>query len=231
MSKTEELSDYSQHFAELDSDYIRGAREQLERPFEHFRTRHDLEILRRYLKPDDVLDFPIGTARVYPHLKEEFTIFGKDIAPPYVELAKVENPEIAERFAIGSFENPRETRQFDSIYSLRVVNNVQNFEMTVANIAALLKPGGVWLFNLPPARADADRLSELLGQHGLILKAREDYDWISSVKSMGRLEQALRSRILAGIANGFIPYWLYRLIDRVMTRKGLAMIVAQKPVG
>ncbi len=228
MVKPVEKSIYSQHFENITYEHIVGAATELERPFEKLRTKHDLSILKKYLIPGNVLDFPIGTGRVYPSLIGEYEDYGKDIAPPYVTYAQEQYPDIADHFSEGSFEDPGGPKDFfNNIYSLRVLNNVHDLNLAIANTSKLLKPGGIWMFNLPPKRV-TDDLIHTLKVNGLELQDCVSYDWVSSVKEMGRIEAGIRSRFISLIKRGLMPYFLYKLVDRIMPRKGLSMLVVKK---
>ena len=83
------------------------------------------------------------------------------------------------------------------------------------------------MFNLPPARV-TDDLLHTLEVSGLELQDLVSYDWVSSVKEMGRIEAGVRSRFIGLIKRGLVPFFLYKLIDGLMPRKGLSMLVVKK---
>ncbi len=223
-----DLSEYSVHFTKVGEAEYQAARDELERGYEKLRTGRDLAVLRRFLRGPRVLDFPIGTARLFPHLLGDYEIFGKDISPLYVQKAKSDFPQIADRFSVGSFEAPGEGGPFDSIYSMRVINNVKDFELAVKNIAGLLTKNGLWLVSMPPAKAEAAATRETLARQGLVIDRVVTYDWMASFKAMTYAERKLRALWVKLAARGLAPHWLHVVLDKLMPRKGTALVVARR---
>ena len=84
------------------------------------------------------------------------------------------------------------------------------------------------MFNLPPARAKSAETRDALSRHGFSIERTLDYDWLSAFRTMTYPERKLRQLWIAAAARGLAPYWLHRLLDMIMPRKGLTMIVARK---
>ena len=226
---TEELySGYSLHFKTLDPALYEQNKAGLETPLEHLRLRLDLELIARHARGPDVLDFPIGTGRIYPRLMADFRVFGYDICEPYIEQARVLHPQIAEHFQVNSFEELDRSRKFDSILSLRVLDGIKDLDAVLPNVADILKPEGRWLFTLdvPPERLPA--FTETLKAAGLRMAALERYDIHATMRSMGPLAARLYGYWRALIARGLVPYPLFRAVDRTFAGRGTGFFVVER---
>ena len=224
-------SDYTQLFLEIEQPAIDRNIRKLETRVESFRLALDLALIRRYAKGPDLLDFPIGTGRIYPRLLREFEVFGFDICEPYVARAKALHPEIAERFSIHSFETVESERRFDSVLSFRVMTNIHDKPLAIANVFSLLKPGGRWIFTFFPGKnqvtlADVDGW---LAAAGFRRVARVRYDVNAQWGSMGPLLDRFWPYWRSAVERRWVPFWLYRLADRLIPGAGTYLYVVERP--
>jgi 2-polyprenyl-3-methyl-5-hydroxy-6-metoxy-1,4-benzoquinol methylase len=226
---SDKFSDYSLHYRDMSEDDARRVVESMHRrKIEEFRLKLDVEKILPLVKGPDVLDMPFGVGRFLPHLFGKFNVFGYEISPNYVTFAKERYPDIADHFAVCSFEEISTARQFDTVISLRVLGSVKDMDRTAANIASILKPGGRWIFNYPEEKPRYKDLEALLTAAGLTLKVKLRYDFHASMASMSKLEQKIYDRFRAAIERGWVPYWLYRLIELFYIGRGTFLFVAEK---
>lgn len=116
------------------------------------------KILENYLceldRGADVLEFGCGTGRFLSHLnKAGYRLTGLDISQGMLSKA-------AERFHIAQIKNitlvhndsnsfPFEDESIDAIYSILVINLIENFERIFDEASRTLKPGGIFVFSVP----------------------------------------------------------------------------------
>jgi 2-polyprenyl-3-methyl-5-hydroxy-6-metoxy-1,4-benzoquinol methylase len=222
------LSKYSEHFRDLTPEDIEKNFDQIARRIEAFRLRLDLEYILPHVKGPDVLDFPVGTGRFYPNLIRDYTVYGYDISAPYVERARRLHPEIAAHFDVASFEHIPHGRQFDTIVSLRVLNNIADLPQAAKNISAILKPGGRWIFNYPPTGRHAADMAALMAAGGMTLVDARRYDAHTAMGEFSRPLAALYTRLRGGIEGGFVPYLVFRIFDALFGRRGTILWIFEK---
>ncbi len=230
MNMKPNLSKYSIHYRDMDPATADRALSSLQRRIEDFRLRLDLGKILPWIKGPDVLDFPIGTGRFYPHLLGRYNVFGYDIAGEYVRRARTRHPEIAAHFAECSFETIDASRSFDTIVTLRTLNNVGDTELAVRNVASILKPKGRWIFNYPVTGARYSELPALLSRHGLRVISECDYDFHAGTVHDGSLGQRIYARYLRLIEAGLVPYAVFGAVDRVFASRGTHLFVCEKSV-
>lgn len=222
------LSDYSLTYKYQSSEGVSANVRSLARPVELYRLPLDLALLRRYLKGPRVLDFPIGTGRLYPHLIGEYELFGFDIAPLYVDKAKADYPHLADRFQVASFETVNVPMVFDAVYSMRVLNNLKDLTAAVRNVARLLAPGGRWLFTLPAVRCIDPAFGRLLKNNGFEIVVLCKYDAYTAYGSMPWVVNYLYgSLFLRAVRWRVMPQWLYRMVDSLLSCYGTCFVVAE----
>jgi len=222
------LSKYSEHFRNITSEDVEKNVAQISRRIEAFRLRLDLEFILPHVKGPDVLDFPIGTGRFYPNLVGKFNVHGYDICQPYVERARHLNPDIASNFQTASFESIPFERKFDTIVSLRVLNNVGDLALAISSIARILNPGGRWIFNYPPSGRHGAEMTRLMSAQGLSLVSARRYDAHTAMEGFSRPLAAFYSRFRSAIEAGLVPYPLFRLFDALYGRRGTILWVFEK---
>jgi 2-polyprenyl-3-methyl-5-hydroxy-6-metoxy-1,4-benzoquinol methylase len=222
------ISDYSVHFRDLSRKKAAENASSMVKRIEAFRLRLDLEKILPWIKGPDVLDFPIGTGRFYPNLVGRFNVFGYDIAPLYIEAAQQAHPTIADHFATFSLEEVGHERSFDTVATLRTLNNIENLQVAIGNVARILKPGGRWIFNYPPEGRNFAVLKDWLEQAGLTVIHRERYDFHTAMKSMTRIELALYGRFRNLIERGWVPYSVFRLLEAVVRWRGTYLFICEK---
>ena len=224
-------SDYSRHFQTLDAETVARNEARLEGRFELYRLELDLIMIRRYMKSGDLLDFPIGTGRIYPRFLSEQRVHGYDICEPYIQRAREAHPEIAERFQVNSFESIADAKSFNTILSFRVLDNIQDKQLAMRNVFAITKPGGRWIFTYAPTAEGGTRgdMESWLSAAGFDLVACPRYD-VQAV-SRGLIAPLRRAWDYwrAAIQRGWVPFWAYRLSDALMPGAGTHLFVAERP--
>lgn len=222
------LSRYSIHYRDMDPTTADRAHASLQRRIEDFRLRLDLAHFLPRIKGPDVLDFPIGTGRFYPHLFGRYNVFGYDISGEYIRRAKARNPEIAGHFTECSFEDIDRSRFFDTIVTLRTLNRVGDTELAVRNVASVLKPQGGWIFNYPLTGARYHDLPGILSRNGLRIIREKAYDFHAGTVHPESIGQKIYSRYLRLIEAGLVPYAVFRIVDSVFASRGTRFFVCEK---
>jgi len=221
-------SDYSIHYRDMNPEQVQRARDSLVKRIESFRLRLDLEKIVPRIRGPRVLDFPIGTGRFYPHLLGRFEVYGYDISGPYIALAKRSHLDIADRFAVCSFEEINDKGEFDTVVTLRALNNIHDLERAVRNISSIIKPGGRWIFNFPPTHERVSDLPCILAESGLLVIERMTYDLHAGNRSFGRIGAAVYARFLGLIERGLIPYAVYRIVESLFACHGTFLFICEK---
>ena len=224
-------SEYTQRFLEIERPAIERNIRMLESRLESYRLALDLALIRRYAKGPDLLDFPIGTGRIYPNLLQDFTVHGFDICEPYISRARELYPEIADRFAVHGFETVDSPQRFDTVLSFRVLTNVGDKQLAIKNVFGLLKPGGRWIFTFFPGKgrttlAEVDAWLAAAGFHRVALRF---YDIEAQRGAMGPLLGRLWLYWRSAVERGWVPFWLYRLVDRLIPGAGTYLYVVERP--
>ena len=199
-----------------------------QRKIEDFRLRLDVEHILPLIKGPDVLDMPLGVGRFTPFLIGRFNNYGYEISPHYIEFARKTYPQIADHFAVCSFEEINKDKLFDTVITLRILSSLKSLEIAMENVAVILKPNGRWIFNYPRERARFDELETLLLAAGMTLTHKQRYDFHASMASMNKYEQKIYDRFRAVIERGWVPYWLYRLVEFLYVGRGTYLFVAEK---
>lgn len=225
----EVLSKYSLMYKHQSEELRDVNVEKLQKPIEDYRLRLDLRIMRKYLKGPRVLDFPIGTGRMYPQLMNEYEIYGFDICANYIERASSFYPAIADHFQVQAFETLDATNKFDSVYTLRTLNGIKDIPAAVESVSRIVNPGGRWLFNLPiENEVDAD-MPDILKRNGFKLVKRLKYDaYVNYGLFHPVLNRIYGSLWMRGVNRHLIPDWLFRLVDRALAGSAVHFYVAER---
>ena len=222
-------SSYSEHFRTLDPALYEQNKQRLETNLEQLRLQLDLALIDRYVQGPMILDFPIGTGRIYPHLLERFTLYGYDICEPYIDQARSLYPHLAERFQVCSLEAPIQERAFDSILTFRVLDQVKDLEQVMRGVHDLLKPGGRWLISLHVPVEEQGAFRTHAEAANLRVSACHAYDFHAGHRRLGPFGSRLAGYWRALIARGLVPRWLYAGVDRVFRRYGTHFLVLERP--
>lgn len=228
MNVTPNLSKYSIHYRDMDPVTADRAHASLQRRIEDFRLTLDLEYVLPWIKGPDVLDFPIGTGRFYPHLLARYNVFGYDISGEYIRRAQAQNQRIADHFAECSFEDINRSRAFDTIVTLRTLNNVGDTELAARNAASILKAQGRWIFNYPPEGERYSDLRKILTDSGFSILLRKNYDFHYGHSNFGRIWRRLHGYLLSAIERGLVPYFVFRSLETLFGRHGTTLFVCEK---
>lgn len=228
MTTKNSLSKYSIHYQNMDAVTADRAQTSLQRRLEDFRLRLDLENILPWIKGLDVLDFPIGTGRFYPHLGNQYEVYGYDIAKEYVRRAQKKNPDIADHFVECSFENIDRKKTFDTVVTLRTLNNLANVELAVSNVASILRPGGRWIFNYPPGGTQYHDMRSILNRRGFQIVHEKAYDCHGGGAAHGYFRTRMYERYLQLIEAGIVSYQLFRVVDSFLAQKGTRLFVCER---
>ena len=222
-----DLSKYSRHYRDQDDEQVERAIASMQSRLEDHRLRLDLDCILPWVKGPDVLDFPIGTGRLYPNLIDRFNVFGYDIAPLYIQRARTLHPSLVDNFQICPIEAPRQDRKFDTAITLRTLYNIKQPWMAFRGVSSILKSGGRWIFTYVPFSETHADMSRMVSDAGMQIIHRQFYDFHAGPKN-GRLVQSMYSRYLKLIEAGLVPYFAYKTVDRLFAKHGMELIVAEK---
>ena len=219
MPEDEIYSDYSRRFRDMPAERVpHQVRSVEKKDVEVYRTGLDLRLLRTHIKGPDVLDFPIGTGRLYPEFITDYNMYGYDICGPYIDRARALNPQIEDHFEEHSLENISSARNFDTVYTMRVVTNLKDFPRSATSVSKILKPGGCWIFNVYSGSQWAEDLENTLAASGLKLVRKEAYDAYSGAAEMPAFVRGFYMRWISLACRLRLPHWLYRLVDKPFLR-------------
>lgn len=121
-------------------------------------ARFHENVLSRLLLPElnassEVLEFGCGTGRLLDYVSVHCkTLAGVDISEGMLTVAKERLSKSGKDVDLRQVEPgelPFDSAQFDAVYSILVINLIPDFEETFKIISKVLKPGGVFVFNVP----------------------------------------------------------------------------------
>lgn len=224
------LSEYSIHFKNLSEREAIHNSNSMENKLEEFRLHLDLKFLKKFIKKGTILDFPIGTGRIYKNFLNTHEVWGYDICKEYIKLAKQKNPEISPRFKISFLENIKHKKKFDNVITLRVLGaskNNQDLNKIFLNIHNILNKGGRFLFNIP---IGIDELQKYKNFNKFKIIFKENYDFHTSLKSMKDLENRLYSFVRENIS--YFPFFLLNFNEfcqiKILKKSGTNFYVVEK---
>jgi len=135
-----------------------------------------------------VLDLGCATGEFALAAKARYQVWGTDISSYAIECAKNLNPEIAERFVAGRFEDLALAGQsFDAVAAWDVVEHLPDPLAVLKKAVALLKPGGVMLLSTPNIGAP---LAGLLGRRWAFMTPPEHLNFFSRATLSLLLQEA-----------------------------------------
>lgn len=101
-----------------------------------------------------VLELGCGTGRFIPHLIHKgYQLTAIDNSQKMLEKARerihVEVKAPVEILQTEANSIPFDDDSFDAVYSILVINLIQDYQMTFKEVARVVKPGGLFIFNVP----------------------------------------------------------------------------------
>lgn len=225
LDKEEKYSAYSLFFANQTPEQMEIAVASLIKPIEPYRFHLDFGLITANAADGKrFLDFPIGTGRLAKHFAEKFDLFGFDINPNYIELARnnfKDSPP--SNFQVFSFEEMDfKGDLFDNVISMRVLYSIKDKERAFASISGLLRQGGRWMFSLPPVPTVTDAenwVRETASAHGMRLVTRVRYDCHAGhAKAPILLRGFWRRAVIPLCARGWLSRDLFSKLDGVLAK-------------
>ncbi len=221
------LSEYSKHFENLSYKKAIQNSISMENKLEEFRLQLDLKFLRKFINKGTILDFPIGTGRIYKKFLNTHEVWGYDICKEYIKLAKQKNPEISNRFKVSYLEDIKHKKKFDNIITLRAIGNVQDLDKVFFNIHNILNKGGRYFFNIPRETSELRKYKNF-NKFKFIFK--ENYDFHTRLRFMKGFENRLYSFIRKNIS--YVPLFLLNLNEfyqiKFLKKSGTNFYVIEK---
>jgi ubiquinone/menaquinone biosynthesis C-methylase UbiE len=120
----------------------------------HKKVLNDL-MLNTLPKEAAVLEMGCGTGRLLGHLGEHgYQLHGVDMSAGMLAIARrrlveARNPIRVELHLADAAALPFPDAKFDGVYSILVLNLMPNYEEAFREVARVLKPGGLFVFNVP----------------------------------------------------------------------------------
>lgn len=120
--------------------------------------RFQKQLLAGYLKElpagAKILELGCGTGRFLPYLSEiGYQLTGIDISPGMLEKAR-ERVEVEATEPIELLHNKTDTlpfadAEYNAVYSILVINLIQDYQQTFKEVSRIVKPGGFFIFSVP----------------------------------------------------------------------------------
>lgn len=106
-------------------------------------------------RPGAVLDCGMGPGRLLSELERRgWSIAGLDVSSEMVALARERLPQSAERLLLGRLESvPFPSGSFDAVVATGVLEYVEDVPRALAEVARVLRPGGLFVVSMPNPRA------------------------------------------------------------------------------
>ncbi|MCP4712308.1 MAG: class I SAM-dependent methyltransferase [Planctomycetes bacterium] len=107
------------------------------------------------LKPHaTILELGCGTGRLLEHVaSKSFTLYGVDMSSGMLDIARERFEKYpAQKVRLSMGEAGRldfSDEFFDAVYSILVINLIPDYRQVFCEIAQILKPGGLFVFNVP----------------------------------------------------------------------------------
>lgn len=162
-----------------------------------------------------VLEVGCGSGSFLSAAKAEFEMHGFDLSAAGVEIARRDNPELADRIWVGRLEEqdiPAE--HFDAICAWDVIEHIWDPREMGRQLLRYLKPGGVLLLSTPNIGAP---IARLMGKRWAFMTPPEHLSFFNRSSMQWLFNKALGAQIvlwrsLGKRANlGFILYKLRRV--------------------
>jgi ubiquinone/menaquinone biosynthesis C-methylase UbiE len=116
-----------------------------------------MAVVRRLLgqPPGSVLDCGMGPGRLLVELERGgWSVAGIDISDEMVGLARARLPRSADRLLQGTAESlPFPSASFDAVVATGVFEYVEDLPRALAEVARVLRPGGLFVVSMPNTRA------------------------------------------------------------------------------
>ncbi len=113
----------------------------------------DESLQGRVVTGNKVLELGCGTGRLMSHLIDRsYQLHGIDLSPAMLEVARKHlkvSGESVELHQGNVLELPFSEQSFRAVYSILVINLIPDFRSAFKEVARILEPDGLFLFNVP----------------------------------------------------------------------------------
>ncbi len=106
-----------------------------------------IEQFSDYLQGEDLLEIGCGLGNITSHFADKFRVTAVDIQQNYLDYVK--NKFKIKTFKYDLSKKPYFNREFDSVYSLNVLEHIKNQEKALKNIHKALKDNGRLVILVP----------------------------------------------------------------------------------
>jgi ubiquinone/menaquinone biosynthesis C-methylase UbiE len=135
------------------------------------------------VRPEEILDVCCGTGSMAELLtKEHYSVTGFDISEPMIAEArrKAKEKELDIEYIVADAATFDIAQDFDAAYSffdsLNYINDLHQFRKALVRVAAHLRPGALFVFDLNTAYAFE---KQMFDQQNLRKGAKLRYKWVS----------------------------------------------------
>ena len=142
-------------------------------------NKRRIGVIKKFLfgRQINILDAGCGIGDFIEEAKQEFSMWGFDISPFAIDVAKKNNPELAERIWRGDLEEQISQNNFDAVCLWDVIEHLWDPVLITKLVISYLKPGG-YLFISTPA---IDRIvPKLMGKHWAFMTPPEHLSFFTS---------------------------------------------------
>lgn len=151
-------------------------------PYAMWADYYELLLLRQGVEPVEILDVCCGTGTVAELLAEKgFKVTGFDLSAPMIEsaTAKEEQQQLGIRYFVADAAEFDAGQTFDGAFSffdsLNYITDPERLRMALHRVAAHLRPGGSFIFDLNTAYAfEADLFTQKEKRKNAAIR----YDWV-----------------------------------------------------
>jgi 2-polyprenyl-3-methyl-5-hydroxy-6-metoxy-1,4-benzoquinol methylase len=179
-----------------------------------------LEMLKSHVDPGSrVLEVGCGDGSFLQLAKNNYKIYGFDLSPVGIEIARKKNADIIERIWVGSLESQASSGGcFDAICMWDVIEHLWNPYPECAKLINYLKPGGVLLISTPNIGAP---LAKLMGKRWAFMTPPEHLGFFNKNSLKYLFENCLSAQIVdwrsmgKRVNLGFILYKARRVMPSI----------------
>lgn len=184
-----------------------------------YKWRAFLRVIRRFRAGGDLLDVGCAYGLFLAQARRWFDCAGCDVAPEVVEAARRSLPGTTRLFTASLPSIPTD-RRYDVVTCFDVLEHVPDLDAALANVAALLKPGGLLVATMPVYDGPLGWLVDRLDHDATHVHRRPRDFWVA------RISPVLPVRYVTGVWRYFFfGRWYLNVVSRASRRWTTAILV------
>jgi 2-polyprenyl-3-methyl-5-hydroxy-6-metoxy-1,4-benzoquinol methylase len=179
-----------------------------------------VELLRRHIAEGaEVLDAGCATGDFLAQARGSFRMFGLDISPGAIQIARERLPDIADRLWAGCIEDMAEKGDtYDAICLWDVIEHLWDPAETCRQLFARLRPGGILFVSTPDSGA---LIAKVMGRSWAFMIPPEHLSLFSAKSFQYLFGRIVKGEIIYHVSQGKwtnLAFILYKLERMVGTR-------------